>query len=96
MHPSWARSLRDQCTEAAIPFLFKQWGEWSPNRPVGPTVPGRFQFLGPNGERFTERNPPDMDPSWADLYRVGKRAAGRELDGRTWDQFPDDAKAGAW
>jgi len=28
MHPDWARSLRDQCAEAGVPFLFKQWGEW--------------------------------------------------------------------
>lgn len=28
MHPDWARSLRDQCTDAAVPFFFKQWGEW--------------------------------------------------------------------
>jgi Protein of unknown function (DUF5131) len=29
MHPTWLRSLRDQCRVAAVPFLFKQWGEWS-------------------------------------------------------------------
>ena len=29
MHPTWPRSLRDQCRVAAVPFLFKQWGEWS-------------------------------------------------------------------
>ena len=28
MHPDWARSLRDQCVGADVPFLFKQWGEW--------------------------------------------------------------------
>jgi protein gp37 len=28
MHPDWARPLRDQCVEAGVPFLFKQWGEW--------------------------------------------------------------------
>ena len=28
MHPNWARSLRDQCQAADVPFLFKQWGEW--------------------------------------------------------------------
>ena len=27
MHPDWVRSLRDQCTSAGVPFLFKQWGE---------------------------------------------------------------------
>lgn len=30
MHPDWARDLRDQCEAAGVPFLFKQWGEWSP------------------------------------------------------------------
>lgn len=28
MHPKWARSLRDQCAAAAVPFFFKQWGEY--------------------------------------------------------------------
>ena len=28
MHPDWARSLRDQCQAAGVPFFFKQWGEW--------------------------------------------------------------------
>uniref|UniRef100_I2Q076 Bacteriophage protein gp37 n=1 Tax=Desulfovibrio sp. U5L TaxID=596152 RepID=I2Q076_9BACT len=30
MHPDWARSLRDQCAAARVPFFFKQWGEWAP------------------------------------------------------------------
>ncbi|WP_126975553.1 phage Gp37/Gp68 family protein [Frigidibacter oleivorans] len=30
MHPDWARSLRDQCVAAGVPFFFKQWGEWGP------------------------------------------------------------------
>lgn len=30
MHPDWARSLRDQCASANVPFFFKQWGEWCP------------------------------------------------------------------
>jgi len=28
MHPDWARSVRDQCATAGVPFFFKQWGEW--------------------------------------------------------------------
>ena len=31
MHPDWARSLRDQCKAAGVPFFFKQWGEWAPD-----------------------------------------------------------------
>jgi protein gp37 len=30
MQADWARSLRDQCTHAGVPFFFKQWGEWMP------------------------------------------------------------------
>ncbi len=30
MHPDWARSLRDQCAAANVPFFFKQWGTWAP------------------------------------------------------------------
>lgn len=30
MHPDWARSLRDQCAAAGVPFFFKQWGNWLP------------------------------------------------------------------
>lgn len=30
MHNMWAKSLRDQCAETAVPFFFKQWGDWSP------------------------------------------------------------------
>ena len=28
MHPEWARSLRDQCAAADVPFFFKQHGEY--------------------------------------------------------------------
>src|SRR5258708_18361675 len=26
MKPEWARSIRDQCVNAGVPFFFKQWG----------------------------------------------------------------------
>jgi len=29
MHPDWARSIRDQCVTAGVPFFFKQMGEWA-------------------------------------------------------------------
>lgn len=32
MHPDWARSIRDQCQAAGVPFFFKQWGEFAPCR----------------------------------------------------------------
>lgn len=38
MHPEWARSIRDQCKEAEVPFLFKQWGEFAPVLPEGTAI----------------------------------------------------------
>lgn len=30
MQAAWARSLRDQCAAAGVPYFFKQWGAWVP------------------------------------------------------------------
>jgi protein gp37 len=62
MHPAWARSLRDQCQGAGVPFLFKQWGSWAPSG---------------------DRRLPDRL-----VWKFGKKAAGRKLDGREWNEFP--------
>lgn len=31
MNPLWALSLRNQCRAFAVPFFFKQWGNWMPH-----------------------------------------------------------------
>jgi protein gp37 len=80
MEPAWARSLRDQVTGAGVPFFFKQWGEWAPNgfRGIGRFV-GRERLVGPVLDKMGHREV---------IERLGKKAAGRELDGRTWDEYP--------
>ncbi len=93
MHPAWARKLRDQCAAAGVPFHFKQWGEWivSEGNADGPAVPlnwadqpERYRFLRPDGTNGT-----GYDGSGGEfVVRVGKKAAGRELDGRVHDGFP--------
>ncbi|MDX5935630.1 phage Gp37/Gp68 family protein [Acidithiobacillus thiooxidans] len=30
MHPDWVEAIQEQCTQAHVPFFFKQWGEWLP------------------------------------------------------------------
>lgn len=90
MHPDWARSLRDQCQNAGVPFFFKQWGEWEP--------------LGRKEDLLDSEIMRAKDPSlrWLNLAgghgfhgeavclteRVGKQKAGRQLDGREWSEFP--------
>jgi protein gp37 len=83
MNPEWARSVRDQCLAAGIRFHFKQFGNW---KPVSPRqVDGyevRTLFLS-NGDRITVAN-------------VGKKRAGRLLDGRTWDELPSASAVAAF
>lgn len=93
MHPEWARSLRDQCQAAGVAFHFKQWGEWAP----GGSLPGKpnGRVIGVHAAGMTAWTP-DNDhnpfalghPGWRVMSRVGKKAAGRLLDGRTWDEVP--------
>lgn len=93
MHPDWARSLRDQCASAGVPFLFKQWGEWTPGENVSRqsgTVATADWYAGEWG--FGEENLASCDnhiDDEPDLYRVGKKAAGRLLDGIEHNGFPE-------
>lgn len=77
MHPDWVRSLRDQCAAAGAPMLFKQWGEWAP----------------PPSDYASEQMESDelAGKFNGEMLRVGKKAAGRLLDGRTHDGFPASA-----
>lgn len=93
MHPDWARTLRDQCTAAGVPFLFKQWGEYRPSqRGVRgySTDRDRFVFLDGSGHMALRDMAESMSgPSFGTtVKRVGKKQAGRVLDGRTWDEYP--------
>ena len=90
MHPDWARSLRDQCVDAAVPFFFKQWGKWGPTlaEPVRGKYTGGGIFLRPDGVWGQQGD--WWDGKAAAMDRVGKKAAGALLDGREWKQFPDE------
>lgn len=100
MHPDWARSVRDQCATAGVAFHFKQWGEWLP----GEANYGQFDarplnsyrraddhsYEWPPGEHRRENfgcHPDRFSGEWT-TQRVGKKRAGRLLDGRTHDDFP--------
>ena len=95
MHPDWARSLRDQCEAAGVPFLFKQWGEWaqvaeSPVHPDATRLPGnicRVTRDGVTADHYVAIST-DGGRKRYELRRIGKKAAGRHLDGRTWDEAP--------
>jgi protein gp37 len=77
-HPEWVRAIRNQCQAARVPFFFSEWGAWAPSefgegsRRIPPHC-GRARYLD---------NPP------CKVWRFGTKAAGRLLDGRTWDEMP--------
>ena len=96
MHPDWARSLRDQCKAAGVPFFFKQWGE---------CVPYEWHAQPPflysqNGDLFDAHHLPDFesdDPKYGWISdntnmmfyrRVGKKKAGSLLDGIEYKEVP--------
>lgn len=106
MHPDWVRDLRDRSGRQPIvrvggdypnhddkatygpAFLFKQWGDWAQaGRGIGMarSSEGREVLVGE----------PDDDGCQTVLRRIGKKAAGRELDGRTWDEYPKVVAADA-
>lgn len=99
MHPDWARQLRDQCAEAGVPFLFKQWGEWAPGECATNTVGRTVETADWFNDRwdFETLTPASAEGMHIDdeptLYRAGKKAAGRLLDGQIHDGFPTTAEA---
>ena len=85
MHPDWARALRDQCQAAGTAFFFKQWGVWAEGHEVNHIIVADGEIIDFHGETFAGRG---GHRGAILMQRVGKRAAGRMLDGRTWDEVP--------
>ncbi|MDQ1921698.1 phage Gp37/Gp68 family protein [Massilia pseudoviolaceinigra] len=86
MNPTWARGMRDQCAAAGVPFLFKQWGEWLPAVPCR-SLNGKTLVV--KGEApFTDAPQWQCFDDGQVVARVGKRAAGRQLDGVQHDGYP--------
>jgi protein gp37 len=80
MHPAWANEIREQAEHADVAFLFKQWGEWAPD-----TLDRALAGLTGNRQPTPVPGP---DGQVLGMVRFGKKAAGRELGGRTWDEVP--------
>lgn len=83
IHPDWVRSLQQQCQQARVSFLFKQWGD---NVPQGQLRGGDYGRAG---------RQPWLPQDATYLWRVGKQAAGRLLDGQLYEQVPASVEAAA-
>ena len=102
MHPDWVRSLRDQCAAAGVPFHFKQWGEWRPVA-VHEARAGNYLLVSrdertPIGDgcfhmkHQVEAMAGEAPYDWqCPIEKVGKKAAGRLLNGIEHNGFPGGA-----
>ena len=104
MHPRWALFLRDQCAEYGVPFLVKQWGDWTPVECVPSSLYG-VVFVPPFSVRGAHKwrrwdgdicRTPTDDESVSSFFApgtlavpIGKKAAGRLLDGELHDAYPE-------
>lgn len=91
MHPDWARWLRNQCQAAGVPFFFKQWGEWANYVNSNEQRASMSHWMLRDGRVTSIEDDLNdfFDEAGARLIgRVGKKAAGRTLDGRTWEEYP--------
>lgn len=92
MRLDWVRSLRDQCEAAFVPFLFKQWGDrsrWVDKQGDVWSLSDDGLMETPETALFSREH---VERKWGPLRPLGKKAAGRELDGRSWDEFPAAAE----
>ena len=98
-HPFNARALRDFAQGWGIPFFWKQWGEWLPTArhfddgseawSQDDIIPGVLnRWVAPDGTFCTDMGPSGM----AAMARIGKKRAGRTLDGVVWSEMPEVMK----
>jgi protein gp37 len=95
IHPDWVRSLKNQSQAAGVPFFFKGWGEWSSTKPElfyrrsKRRWSHETETFMPDGYHYNALKPDELlDSNMITMYRVGKKKAGRLLDGKIWDETP--------
>lgn len=90
MHPDWARSLRDQCGAAGVPFFFKQWGSWCPIAAPRKDYKGAWMMLHKSGRTYLTNSWNDAmgaNGEWYAFEHMRKDLSGNLLDGQVWNQF---------
>lgn len=86
-HPDWHRATRDFCQEHGIAYFFKQHGTWLHESQI--KLLWGYVLPWPVKDKDILRLGTEV------FYRVGKKRAGRLLDGREWNEFPAAQIGGA-
>jgi protein gp37 len=87
MHPKWAKEIRDWCAASGVPYFFKQFGAWAPHEfKSNNSLKGEI-CIWPDG-RTGRGSANDNGGGGAEMDRVGKKKAGRLLDGVEHNGMP--------
>lgn len=88
-HPDWHRAARDFCAENGIAYFFKQWGNWAPRRAAdhADLVDARKSLIVRPDGGITSGLLAYGPDAWL-MDKVGKRRAGRLLDGVEHNGYP--------
>ena len=104
-HPVWHRNARDFCEATGVSFVFKQWGQWRPMhfheiaKHAGMSVrlvsDGSRRAIGDGcHHRAHQVEAMLADPTYGwqvPILSVGKKRAGRQLDGVEHNEYPEMA-----
>lgn len=90
-HPDWFRTIRDQCQAAGVAYFHKQHGAYT-WQIDGPYREPNLYVNAETGAALPPHEVPEAG-SWQGVWKVGKKAAGRVLDGREWLEYPQQQSA---
>lgn len=94
MHPTWVKSLRDQCNAAGVKFFFKQWGTWVNAKEAGLDLDLCYEksdtggWVEPDGSFSAGETAVPRSAEAVHVFKLKKQTSGRQLEGRTWDAMP--------
>jgi protein gp37 len=75
-----------QPTNPGVALHFKQWGEWAPS--TDQYIDELVRPLELNVDFSKLRNPDVIEANGWAFVKAGKKASGRLLDGREWNELP--------
>jgi len=90
-HPDWHRVARDFCKSRGIEYFFKQWGNWKPLDQFSEQLikgAGIHGVIRHDGRFVVDADLADP-PGAVFTFNVGKKAAGRLLDGVEHNGMPE-------
>jgi hypothetical protein len=107
-HPQWFIDIRNHCLDLGVDFFHKQWGAWKPVSEMSEEEVEQMYYPRRRGEmpdstrlprypttvlRLDGSQGTDYPPGAMLMFKVGKKRAGRLLQGKEWNMSPDTPRA---